>query len=43
MMKELIDKLTEFENIPPKNSKPDKKECMLAREVYEFATFLSVE
>lgn len=34
--------LTCFENTPP-CIQIDKRECILAREVYEFATFLSVE
>ena len=34
--------LTFFENLPPCLS-PDIKECALAREVYEYATFLAVE
>ena len=31
-----------FENLPPSNP-VDMRECILAREVYEYATFLSVE
>ena len=34
--------LTMFENLPPQNP-VDIRECILAREVYEYATFLSVE
>ncbi|CDW84633.1 UNKNOWN [Stylonychia lemnae] len=34
--------LTFFQNIPP-CFEPSPKECILAREVYEYATFLSVE
>ena len=34
--------LTNFENIPP-CQQCDPRECILAREVYEYATFLSVE
>ena len=41
-MNQLMIDLTEFENIPPCQN-IDKKECILAREVFEFATFLSVE
>lgn len=41
-MKQLMIDLTLFENIPPCMAM-DQKECILAREVYEFATFLSVE
>jgi 26S proteasome regulatory subunit N12 len=38
----LKSELTFFENIPP-CFEPEAKECILAREVYEYATFLSVE
>lgn len=41
MSKLMID-LTNFENIPP-CQQCDPKECIIAREVYEYATFLSVE
>lgn len=41
-MNQLMVDLTEFENTPPCLA-IDKKECILAREVFEFATFLSVE
>jgi len=41
-MRQLMIDLTFFENIPPCMAM-DKKECILAREVYEYATFLSVE
>jgi 26S proteasome regulatory subunit N12 len=34
--------LTNFENVPP-CVQCDPKECILAREAYEYATFLSVE
>lgn len=34
--------LTFFDNLPPSTS-VDKRECILAREVYEHATFLAVE
>ena len=34
--------LTYFENLPPSQN-VDIKECALAREVYEYCTFLSVE
>jgi hypothetical protein len=34
--------LTFFENLPP-SSTLNNKECILAREVYEHATFLAVE
>ena len=34
--------LTFFEHLPPENP-VDVRECILAREVYEYATFLSVE
>ena len=34
--------LTNFDNVPP-CVQCDPKECILAREVYEYATFLSVE
>jgi hypothetical protein len=34
--------LTFFENLPP-SSPVDMRECILAREVYEYATFLAVE
>lgn len=34
--------LTNFENLPP-SSPVDMKECILAREIYEYATFLAVE
>jgi 26S proteasome regulatory subunit N12 len=34
--------LTFFENLPPSNP-VDMRECILAREIYEYATFLSVE
>lgn len=41
-MKKLMINLTEFENIPP-CQECDPRECILAREIYEFATFLSIE
>ena len=34
--------LTFFENLPPANP-VDIRECILAREIYEYATFLAVE
>ncbi len=34
--------MTFFQNIPPCFD-PEAKECILAREVYEYAIFLSVE
>ena len=34
--------LTFFENLPPSNP-VDMRECILAREVYEYATLLAVE
>ena len=34
--------LTFFENVPPANP-VDQRECLLARNVYEYATFLAVE
>jgi 26S proteasome regulatory subunit N12 len=34
--------LTNFENLPP-TSPVDMKECILAREIYEHATFIAVE
>lgn len=34
--------LTFFENLPP-TSLVDMRECILAREVYEYATFISLE
>jgi 26S proteasome regulatory subunit N12 len=42
LIKQLKTDLTFFENIPPCFD-PEAKECILAREVYEYATFLSVE
>jgi hypothetical protein len=41
-MRQLMIDLTNFENLPP-CSICDPKECILAREIYEYATFLSVE
>ena len=41
-MNKLLVDLTNFENIPP-CLVCDPKECIVAREVYEYATFLSVE
>jgi hypothetical protein len=41
-VKQLKSDLTFFENIPPCFD-AEAKECILAREVYEYATFLSVE
>ncbi len=41
-MRQLTVELTNFENLPP-CSVCDPKECILAREIYEYATFLSVE
>lgn len=41
-MSKLMVDITNFENIPP-CQQCDPKECILAREVYEYATFLSVE
>ena len=34
--------LTFFEHLPPENP-VDIRECILAREIYEYATFLAVE
>ena len=34
---------TDFENTPPCLGPMDPKECILIREVYEYATFLAVE
>ena len=34
--------LTQFQNLPP-NANLDMRECILARETYEYATFISVE
>ncbi len=42
IIKQLKTDLTFFQNIPP-CFEADAKECILAREVYEYATFLSVE
>lgn len=42
IVKQLKSDLTFFMNIPP-CFEADAKECILAREVYEYATFLSVE
>ena len=42
MVKQLKGELTFFQNIPP-CFEAEAKECILAREVYEYATFLSVE
>jgi hypothetical protein len=42
IVKQLKTDLTFLMNIPP-CFEPDPKECILAREVYEYATFLSVE
>ena len=42
IIKQLKADLTFFENIPP-CFEAEAKECILAREVYEYATFLSVE
>ena len=42
LVKQLKADLTFFENIPP-CFEADPTECTLAREVYEYATFLSVE
>lgn len=41
-MRQIMIDLTLFENTPP-CLKCDPKECILAREAYEYATFLSVE
>jgi 26S proteasome regulatory subunit N12 len=42
VMRQLMVELTSFDNLPP-CSVCDPKECVLAREIYEYATFLSVE
>ena len=42
LIQQLKSDLTFFQNIPPCES-PSPKECILAREVYEHATMLSVE
>jgi len=34
--------LTFFENLPPATS-VDMRQCILAREIYEYATFIAVE
>jgi hypothetical protein len=41
-MHQIMIDLTNFENVPP-CVQCDPKECILAREAYEYATFLSVE
>ena len=41
-MKKLMLNICEFDNIPPCQT-CDPKECILAREVYEYATFLAIE
>ena len=41
-MRQLMIELTNFDNLPPCDV-CDPKECILAREIYEYATFLSVE
>ena len=41
-MRQLMIELTNFDNLPPCEV-CDPKECILAREIYEYATFLSVE
>ena len=41
-MKKLMLNICEFENLPPCQV-CDPKECILAREVYEYATFLAIE
>ena len=42
LVKQLKSDLTFFQNIPP-CFEAEAKECILAREIYEYATFLSVE
>jgi len=42
ILRQLMIDLCEFENIPS-CLEISKKECILAREVYEYATFMSVE
>ena len=42
LMTQLRIDLTFFENLPPSNP-VDARECILAREIYEYACFLSVE
>lgn len=42
LVKQLKSGLTGFQNIPP-CFEAEPKECILAREVYEYATFISVE
>jgi len=41
-MRQLMIELTNFNNLPP-CVKCDPAECIVAREIYEYATFLSVE
>ena len=42
-MNQMMIDLTMFDNTPPCLGPMDPKECILAREVYEYATFLAVE
>ena len=42
-MNKLMVDITMFENTPPCLGPMDQKECILVREVYEYATFLAVE
>ena len=35
--------MTLLNTLPPSQHNPDPKECILAREVYEYACFMSIE
>lgn len=35
--------MLDFKSLPPCQDKPDPKECVLAREVFEYAAFQAIE
>ena len=42
-LEQLKRNLTFLNTLPPSTHQPDPKECILAREVYEYACFMSIE
>ena len=42
-LEKLKQNLTKLQTLPPSPVNPDPKECILAREIYEYACFMSIE
>jgi len=43
LVKKLKKSLTNFTTLPPSTEKPDPKECIIAREVYELACEINMQ